>query len=131
MAEPQGAGAGPEELADLAWMVDCAVRFGERGQAAALAGRLLEELSRHYRAMRPLRLRCAPHVGAALADEAFALIGDVEQLVTTSPGGGDHDGDGDRFRDGFRYTRALAAELRPRVERLVAHEAAEMTALGQ
>jgi hypothetical protein len=117
MAEPQGAGAGPEELADLAWMVDCAVRFGERIQATALAERLLEELSRHYRAMRPLRLRCAPHVGAALADEAFALIGDVEQLVTACPDGayGDRDGDG----------------LRPRVERLVAHEAAEMAALGQ
>jgi hypothetical protein len=122
--EPQGTGTGPEELADLAWMVDCAVRFGERGQAAALAGRLLEELSRHYRAMRPLRLRCAPHVGAALADEAFALIGDVEQLVTTTPDGPGRgaEGDGDP---------SLVFELRPRVERLVAHEAAEMTALGQ
>jgi hypothetical protein len=134
MAEPQGAGAGPEELADLAWMVDCAVRFGERVQATALAERLLEELSRHYRAMRPLRLRCAPHVGAALADEAFALIGDVEQLVTASPDG---DNDGDAAGD----PRSPAAEpglrgcpqeeLRPRVERLVAHEAAEMAALGQ
>src|SRR5256885_14123892 len=83
MAEPQRTGAGPEELADLAWMVDCAVRFGERKQAAALAERLLEELSRHYRAMRPLRLRCGPQVGAALADEAFALSCDVEQLATT------------------------------------------------
>jgi hypothetical protein len=127
MAEPQGTGAGPEELADLAWMVDCAVRFGERGQAAALAGRLLEELSRHYRAMRPLRLRCAPHVGAALADEAFALIGDVEQLVTASPDGVDRNGDGGPDGD----PPGSAAELRPRVERLVAHEAAEMTALGQ
>ena len=127
MAEPQGTGAGPEELADLAWMVDCAVRFGERGQAAALAGRLLEELSRHYRAMRPLRLRCAPHVGAALADEAFALIGDVEQLVTASPENVDRNGDVDPDGD----PRGVGAELRPRVERLVAHEAAEMTALGQ
>jgi hypothetical protein len=118
MADPQQIGAGPEELADLAWMVDCAVRFGEQGQAVALAGRLLEQLSRHYRAMRPLRLRCAPHVGAALADEAFALIGDVEQLATAS--------DADDGRD-----RAGVAELRPRVERLVAHEAAEMAALGQ
>ena len=125
MAEPQGTGA-PEELADLAWMVDCAVRFGERGQAAVLAGRLLEELSRHYRAMRPLRLRCAPHVGAALADEAFALIGDVEQLVTTTPEGPDRAADVDRDGD-----RSFLAELRPRVERLVAHEAAEMAALGQ
>ena len=121
MAEPQRTGAGPEELADLAWMVDCAVRFGERKQAAALAERLLEELSRHYRAMRPLRLRCAPHVGAALADEAFALIGDVEQLATTSPDGADS-GDADE--------RPLT-QLRPRVERLVAHEATEMAALGQ
>ena len=124
MAEPQRTGAGPEELADLAWMVDCAVRFGERGQAAALAERLLEELSRHYRAMRPLRLRCAPHVGAALADEAFALIGDVEQLAAPPPDG-DRDADVDCDADG----RAVA-ELRPRVERLVAHEAAEMAALG-
>ena len=120
MAEPQRTGVGPEELADLAWMVDCAVRFGERSQAAALAERLLEELSRHYRAMRPLRLRCAPHVGAALADEAFALIGDVEQLATTPPDSIDRDG----------YGRGSVAELRPRVERLVAHEAAEMAALG-
>jgi hypothetical protein len=129
MAEPQRTGAGPEELADLAWMVDCAVRFGERGQAAALAERLLEELSRHYRAMRPLRLRCAPHVGAALADEAFALIGDVEQLAAPSPDGADRDDDGgcDPDPDGS----AALAELRPRVERLVAHEAAEMAALGQ
>jgi len=126
MAEPQRTGVGPEELADLAWMVDCAVRFGERSQAAALAERLLEELSRHYRAMRPLRLRCAPHVGAALADEAFALIGDVEQLATPSPEGADRDGDADCDVD----SRAVT-ELRPRVERLVAHEAAEMTALGQ
>ncbi len=85
MTEAHPTGAGAEELADLAWMVDCAVHFGERGQAATLAGRLLEELSRHYRAMRPLRLRCAPHVGAALADEAFALIGDVEQIANASP----------------------------------------------
>ncbi len=125
MAEPQPTGAGPEELADLAWMVDCAVRFGERKQAAALAERLLEELSRHYRAMRPLRLRCAPHVGAALADEAFALIGDVEQLTTAFP---DADGFGDVV--GLADDRPLT-QLRPRVERLVAHEAAEMAALGQ
>jgi hypothetical protein len=118
MAEPQRTGANPEELADLAWMVDCAVRFGERSQAAALAERLLEELSRHYRAMRPLRLRCAPHVGAALADEAFALIGDVEQIAVSTANGGDGD-------------RVQPTELRPRVERLVAHEAAEMAALGQ
>jgi hypothetical protein len=118
MAEPQRTGAGLEELADLAWMVDCAVRFGERGQAEALAERLLEELSRHYRAMRPLRLRCAPHVGAALADEAFALIGDVEQLATASP-------------DGAGFRGCAPEALRPRVERLVAHEAAEMAALGQ
>ena len=123
MAEPQRTGAGPEELADLAWMVDCAVRFGERKQAAALAERLLEELSRHYRAMRPLRLRCAPHVGAALADEAFALIGDVEQLATASPDGAEG---GDAGADERPVT-----QLRPRVERLVAHEAAEMAALGQ
>jgi hypothetical protein len=122
MAEPQPTRAGPEELADLAWMVDCAVRFGERRQAAALAERLLEELSRHYRAMRPLRLRCAPHVGAALADEAFALIGDVEQLTNGLPDGPD----GDPAADDRPLT-----QLRPRVERLVAHEAAEMAALGQ
>src|SRR5438874_9945050 len=121
MTEPHETGSRPEELADLAWMVDCAVHFGERGQAAEMAGRLLEELSRHYRAMRPLRLRCAPHVGAALADEAFALIGDVEQLATTSPDGADS-GDADE--------RPLT-QLRPRVERLVAHEATEMAALGQ
>ena len=122
MTEPQRtAGAGPEELADLAWMVDCAVHFGERGQAAALAGRLLEALSRHYRAMRPLRLRCAPHVGAALADEAFALIGDVEQIAVATPD------TIDRAREG----RAQLSELKPRVEKLVAHEAAEMAALGQ
>jgi len=119
MTEPTG--AGPDELADLAWMVDCAVHFGERGQAVALAGKLLEALSRHYRAMRPLRLRCAPHVGAALADEAFALIGDVEQIATSSPEVMD------RARDG----RVPLSELKPRVERLVAHEAAEMAALGQ
>jgi len=123
MAEPQPTGAGLEELADLAWMVDCAVRFGERKQAAALAERLLEELSRHYRAMRPLRLRCAPHVGAALADEAFALIGDVEQLTVVYP-------DGTEAGDGTADDRPLS-QLRPRVERLVAHEAAEMAALGQ
>jgi hypothetical protein len=121
MTEPQETGFRPEDLADLAWMVDCAVHFGERGQAAALAGRLLEALSRHYRAMRPLRLRCAPHVGAALADEAFALIGDVEQIATAS-----HETI-DRARDG----RATLSELKPRVEELVAHEAAEMAALGQ
>ncbi|HVW33863.1 MAG TPA: hypothetical protein VHL53_15100 [Acidimicrobiia bacterium] len=126
MAEPQPSGNGPEELADLAWMVDCAVRFGERSQAAALAERLLEELSRHYRAMRPLRLRCAPHVGAALADEAFALIGDVEQLAFVSGGGADRDG-----AAAGEDPEAGGVELRPRVERLVAHEAAEMAALGQ
>jgi|GEM_PF-4907760 len=104
-------------------MVDCAVRFGERKQAAALAERLLEELSRHYRAMRPLRLRCAPHVGAALADEAFALIGDVEQLTVGYP-------DGTEAGEDTADDRPLS-ELRPRVERLVAHEAAEMAALGQ
>jgi len=121
MAEARGTGSGAEELADLAWMVDCAVRFGERSQATALAERLLEQLSRHYRAMRPLRLRCAPHVGAALADEAFALIGDVEQLATAAGG--------DLYQgvDG----RSAVTELRPRVERLVAHEAAEMAALGR
>ncbi len=123
MAEPNPKGAGGEELADLAWMVDCAVRFGERSQAVILAERLLEELSRHYRAMRPLRLRCAPHVGAALADEAFALIGDVEQLATAGVAEGGESGNGDDGRS--------APELRPRVERLVAHEAAEMAALGQ
>jgi hypothetical protein len=122
MAEAHPNGRGGEELADLAWMVDCAVRFGERNQAATLAERLLEELSRHYRAMRPLRLRCAPHVGAALADEAFALIGDVEQLATVGAGeGNDPDGGPD----------GRGPDLRPRVERLVAHEAAEMAALGQ
>src|SRR5437879_3625594 len=122
MAEAQRTGESAE-LADLAWMVDCAVRFGERSQAAALAERLLEELSRHYRAMRPLRLRCAPHVGAALADEAFALIGDVEQLATT-PNGESAE------TYGGAEGRVAVAELRPRVERLVAHEAAEMAALG-
>src|SRR5436309_5529526 len=121
MAEAQPTGGG-EELADLAWMVDCAVRFGERSQAAALAERLLEELSRHYRAMRPLRLRCAPHVGAALADEAFALIGDVEQMANA----GRTDVVDPYSADG----RTSVTELRPRVERLVAHEAAEMAALG-
>jgi hypothetical protein len=126
MAEPQLNGAGPEELADLAWMVDCAIRFGERKQASALAGRLLEELSRHYRAMRPLRLRCAPHVGAALADEAFALIGDVEQLTGAFPDGDDAGSDGGAGADDRPLT-----QLRPRVELLVAHEAAEMAALGQ
>src|SRR5262249_51879656 len=123
MAEPHRMGAGPEELADLAWMVDCAVRFGERTQAAALAERLLGELSHHYRAMRPLRLRCAPPVGAALADEAFALIGDVEQLATAGGESADHPSRGD--------SRNYLTDLRPRVERLVAHEAAEMAALGQ
>jgi hypothetical protein len=121
MTEPRETGSRLEELADLAWMVDCAVHFGESGQAAELAGRLLEELSRHYRAMRPLRLRCAPHVGAALADEAFALIGDVEQIANASPEAID------RAREG----RVTMAELRPRVEELIAHEAAEMAALGQ
>ena len=105
----------PEELAELAWMVDCAVRFGERDQATVLAGRLLEALSRHYRAMRPLRLRCAPHVGAALADEAFGLIGDVEQIIVATPDGSER----------------AELGLRARVDRLVAHEAAEMAALGQ
>ena len=121
MTEAPRAGAGPEELADLAWMVDCAVHFGDRSQAATLSGRLLEELSRHYRAMRPLRLRCAPHVGAALADEAFVLIGDVEQIATATAEMIE------RARDG----RTAVAELRPRVEQLLAHEAAEMAALGQ
>ena len=121
MTDPPETGSQLEELSDLAWMVDCAVHFGERGQAATLAGRLLEELSYHYRAMRPLRLRCAPHVGAALADEAFALIGDVEQLANASP---------DLF-DRAREGRGAVAELRPRVEQLIAHEAAEMAALGQ
>jgi hypothetical protein len=121
MTEPHDTGSRPEELADLAWMVDCAVHFGERGQAAELAGRLLEELSRHYRAMRPLRLRCAPHVGAALADEAFALIGDVELIANASP----------EVIDRAREGRVTMAELRPRVEQLIAHEAAEMAALGQ
>jgi hypothetical protein len=121
MTESRPAGAGGEELADLAWMVDCAIHFGDRGQAATLARQLLEELSRHYRAMRPLRLRCAPHVGAALADEAFALIGDVEQIVTSPPDAVD------RARRG----QNAPVELRPRVEALVAHEAAEMAALGR
>jgi hypothetical protein len=121
MTEPHETGSRPEELADLAWMLDCAVHFGERGQAGELARRLLEGLSRHYRAMRPLRLRCAPHVGAALADEAFALIGDVEQLANASP----------EFIDRAREGTLAVAELRPRVEELIAHEAAEMAALGQ
>jgi hypothetical protein len=70
MTEPQRtAGAGPEELADLAWMVDCA----------------------------------------------------VQQIATAS-----HETI-DRARDG----RAILSELKPRVEKLVAHEAAEMAALGQ
>jgi hypothetical protein len=121
MTELHETGSRPEELADLAWMVDCAVHFGERGQAAEMAGRLLEELSRHYRAMRPLRLRCAPHVGAALADEAFALIGDVELIANASP----------EVIDRAREGRVMMAELRPRVEQLIAHEATEMAALGQ
>ena len=121
MTEPRETGARSEELVDLAWMIDCAVHFGDRGQAAELAGRLLEELSRHYRAMRPLRLRCAPHVGAALADEAFGLIGDVEAIANASP----------EMIDRAREGRATVAELRPRVEQLIAHEAAEMAALGQ
>jgi hypothetical protein len=129
MAEPEGTRAGAEGLVDLAWMVDCAVRFGERGQAAALAERLLEQLSRHYRAMRPLRLRCAPHVGAALADEAFGLIGDVEQIATAPLGGPDRDRQGNGQGDG--NGRIGGAELRSRVERLMAHEAAEMAALGR
>jgi hypothetical protein len=76
--------------------------------------------------MRPLRLRCAPHVGAALADEAFALIGDVEQLTGAFPDGDDAGSDGGAGADDRPLT-----QLRPRVELLVAHEAAEMAALGQ
>jgi hypothetical protein len=47
--------------------------------------------------------------------------------VTTSPEGVDRNGDVAPDGD----LSGLLAELRPRVERLVAHEAAEMTALGQ
>src|SRR5207248_9464043 len=97
-------------------------RSGGRGGGAARAGRPREGLPRHYRAMRPLRLRCAPHVGAALADEAFALIGDVEQMANA----GRTDIVDPYGADG----RTSVTDLRPRVERLVAHEAAEMAALG-
>ena len=82
---------------------------------------MLVELSRHYRAMRPLRLRCAPHVGAALADEAIALIGDVEQIANASP----------ETIERARTGQSAMSELQPRVERLLAHEAAEMAALGR
>ena len=101
------------DLADLAAMVDAALRFGEREQACALAERLLEELSRHYRAMRPLRLRCEPRIGAALADEAFDLIGDVEHIVF-----------------GPWSSEQPAPELAERIGRLVTHEADVLVTLG-
>jgi hypothetical protein len=99
------------DLVHLAVMVEAAVRFGDRNRTRTLGQRLLEELSGHSRAMRPLRLRCEPRVGAALADEAFELIDDVEQLVS----GNGHDS---------------AGRLRERVERLLEHEAAVLTRLG-
>jgi hypothetical protein len=113
MAEPV---SGPvsnhdDDLVHLAVMVEAALRFGDPSRACSLGERLLELLSRHYRAMRPLRLRCEPRVGAALADEAFTLIDDLEQVVS---GGG----------------YSSLAGLRERVERLMEHEAAVVMTLG-
>jgi hypothetical protein len=113
MAEP-AQGSDNRDLVALATMVDAAVRFGDRNQAGALAERLLEALSRHYRAMRPLRLRCEPRTGAALADEAFDLIEDVEHLVFTSR----------------KTDDPPATELAVRLRRLVEHEADVLAALG-
>jgi hypothetical protein len=101
-----------DDLVHLAVMVEASLHFGDGNRARSLGERLLEQLSRHYRAMRPLRLRCEPTVGAALADEAFNLIDDLQQLVA----GNDHHG-------------SLVA-LRNRVERLMEHEAAVVMMLG-
>ncbi len=100
-----------DDLVALAIMVEASLLFGDENRARALGERLLEHLSRHYRAMRPLRLRCEPTVGAALADEAFNLIDDLQQLVA----GDDHG--------------SLVA-LGNRVERLMEHEAAVVMMLG-
>ena len=102
------------DLMNLAAMVDAALRFGQREQACALGQRLLEGLSRHYRAMRPVRLRCEPRTGAALADEAFDLIEDVEHIVLGR----------------WSSEQPPAAELAERVGRLVTHEADVLVALG-
>jgi hypothetical protein len=103
-----------EDLWDLAAMVDAALRFGPREEVCALGERLLEALSRHYRAMRPLRLRCEPRTGAALADEAFDLIGEVENIVFGT----------------WTSEQPPAPELAERVGRLVTHEADVLVALG-
>jgi hypothetical protein len=100
-----------DDLVDLAVMVEASLQFGDRNRARALGERLLDQLSLHYRAMRPLRLRCEPPVGAALADEASNLIDELEQLVT-----------------GNGYESHAA--LRDRLERLLEHEAAVLMALG-
>lgn len=121
MAGPEADGVAPRELVELAGMVDCAVRCGEWEQATRQATRLLEVLSGHYRAMRPLRLRCAPHVGAALADDALGLICDVEHVVITGT-------DRQRRDSGADLSGALPP-LRHGVERLLGHEAAEMAML--
>jgi hypothetical protein len=105
---------GSEDLWDLAAMVDAALRFGPREEARALGERLLEELSRHYRAMRPLRLRCEPRTGAALADEAFDLIGEVEHIAFGP----------------WSSEQPPLPELAERVGRLVTHEADVLVALG-
>ncbi len=110
MREPAGDSA-TDDLVGLAVMVEASLHFGDRSQARVLGEHLLEQLSRHYRAMRPLRLRCEPTVGAALADEAFNLLDDLEQLVS----GDDH---------------GSPADLRNRVERLIEHEAAVVVTLG-
>jgi hypothetical protein len=100
-----------DDLVHLAVMVEASLHFGDGNRARSLGERLLEQLSQHYRAMRPLRLRCEPTVGAALADEAFNLIDDLQQLVA----GHDHG--------------SLVA-LGNRVERLMEHEAAVVMMLG-
>ncbi len=105
---------GNGDLWDLAAMVDAALSFGQREHACATAERLLEALSRHYRAMRPLRLRCEPRTGAALADEAFDIIGDVEHIVFGT----------------WSAEHPPSPELAERVGRLVTHEADVLVALG-
>ena len=100
-----------DDLVDLAVMVEASLHFGDENRARVLGERLLEQLSRHYRAMRPLRLRCEPTVGAALADEAFNLIDDLQQLLAGNDQG------------------SLVA-LRNRIERLMEHEAAVVMMLG-
>jgi hypothetical protein len=103
--------AATDDLVHLAVMVEGALRFGDRDRARSLGEGLLEQLSRHYRAMRPLRLRCEPRVGAALADEAFNLIDDLEQLLSANGPG-------------------PPVGLPDRVERLLEHEAAVLMTLG-